>query len=362
MHSSLVVVLFSSLFVATVSGTQCNITNPCPKSAPCCSEFGFCGTDDFCLGGCNPLTSFSLTSCKPNPVCKSTTYNFSNTSRILSNATYFDGDVEKYDWTVDKGSIQNSGSDIAMILTSSNGGTRLSSTRYVHYGKITATMKTGRWPGVVTAFITMSNIKDEIDWEMPGNRVTEAQTNLFWQGHVPATTNGDTSKGLSDTFANYHDYAIDWQPEELNFLIDGKVVRTVKKSDTVDSRGVSTYPSTPSRVQLSIWPAGVPSMPQGTRDWSGGDINWNDPDYKAAGQFYAQVKSVSIECADKLPDRNITSYAYGTNSTTDTPSVAYSNASVLLNEGVSMRDLSVGGASGMVMNITAVLMGVALLI
>lgn len=28
-----------------------------------------------------------------------------------------------------------------------------------------STVKTGRWAGVVTAFITMSNIKDEIDWE-----------------------------------------------------------------------------------------------------------------------------------------------------------------------------------------------------
>ncbi|KAF9269699.1 glycoside hydrolase family 16 protein [Marasmius fiardii PR-910] len=361
MHLTLVAVL-SSLFVATVSGTQCNITSPCPKSAPCCSEFGFCGTEEFCLGGCNPLASNTLTSCKPNPVCKSSTYNFSNMTRILTNATYFDGDIDKYDWTVDKGSIQSSGGDMAMLLTETNGGTRLSSTRYIHYGKITATMKTSKWAGVVTAFITMSNIKDEIDWEFPGTAVTEAQTNFFWQGHVPNKTAGDTSKGLSDTFSNYHDYSIDWQPEELNFLIDGKVVRTVKKSDTVDSRGVSTYPSSPSRVQLSIWPAGIPSMPQGTREWAGGDINWNDPDYKAAGQFYALVKSVTVECGDKPTDANITSYVYGPNSTTETPSVAFSNASVLLNGGISTRGVSFGGASGMVMSLAAVFMGVALFV
>lgn len=362
MHSTLVAVLLSSLFVASVIGTQCNVTTPCPKSAPCCSEFGFCGSDEFCLGGCNPLTSFSLTSCKPNPVCKSTTYNFSNTSRVLSNATYFDGDVDKYDWTVDKGSIQSSGGDVAMILTESNGGTRLSSTRYVHYGKITATMKTGRWGGVVAAFITMSNIKDEIDWEFPGATTTEAQTNFFWQGHVPPVTAGDTSKGLSDTFSNYHDYTMDWQPDQLTFSIDEKVVRTVKKSDSVDSRGVSTYPSSPSRVQLSIWPAGIPSMPQGTRDWAGGSIDWNDPDYKAAGHFYALVKSVSIECGDKPTDANITSYIYGSNLTTDTPSVLFSNTSVLLNGALSIRGLSLGSATGLVMSITTVLMGAALFV
>ena len=45
-------------------------------------------------------------------------------------------------------------------------------------------MKSGRWGGVVTAFITMSDIRDEIDWEFPGNKTTEGQTNYFWQGVV----------------------------------------------------------------------------------------------------------------------------------------------------------------------------------
>jgi hypothetical protein len=45
-------------------------------------------------------------------------------------------------------------------------------------------VKTGRWAGVVTAFITMSDIKDEIDWEFPGNATTEGQTNFFWQGFI----------------------------------------------------------------------------------------------------------------------------------------------------------------------------------
>jgi len=46
---------------------------------------------------------------------------------------------------------------------------------------------TGRWKGVVTAFITMSDDKDEIDWEWPGATTTSAQTNLFWKG-VPNCT------------------------------------------------------------------------------------------------------------------------------------------------------------------------------
>jgi hypothetical protein len=47
-------------------------------------------------------------------------------------------------------------------------------------------VKTGRWGGVVTAFITMSDIKDEIDWEFPGATTTQGQSNFFWQGVIRA--------------------------------------------------------------------------------------------------------------------------------------------------------------------------------
>jgi hypothetical protein len=114
--------------------------------------------------------------------------------------------TSRIDWVLHQGTIFNtnsSGGELALILNQNNGGTRISSTRYVHYGKMTATrtrvflslfhtschgfyflVKTGRWSGVVTAFITMSNIKDEIDWEFPGPNTTNGQTNFFWQGNI----------------------------------------------------------------------------------------------------------------------------------------------------------------------------------
>lgn len=51
------------------------------------------------------------------------------------------------DWTVDKGSVQNSNGALALILTETNGGTRISSTRFVHYGTITTTCEYF-WVGV----------------------------------------------------------------------------------------------------------------------------------------------------------------------------------------------------------------------
>ncbi|KAJ8507677.1 hypothetical protein ONZ45_g9967 [Pleurotus djamor] len=352
-HALLASVLAALSASSTVYATTCNATNPCPASAPCCSEFGFCGSDDFCLGGCNPLESKALDSCMPAPICQDATHVFSDNSRILTNATFFDGNATAYDWVVDKGNIMNtnsSGGELALLLTKENGGTRISSTRHVHYGTITARLKTGRWGGVVVAFITMSGIKDEIDWEFPGAAINEGQSNYFWQGVIPTDhNNGAVHKDISDTFGNYHDYTIDWQPETLTFLVDNKPVRTVKASDTVDG-GIKKYPTTPARVQLSIWPAGINGSAPGTVEWAGGMINWDDPDYKSAGNFYTLVKSVSIKCSDPTkPGPNITSYVYGANATANTPAIAFSNKTTSLNGAGSLRPVGagLGGLLGM---------------
>ncbi|TFL04720.1 glycoside hydrolase family 16 protein [Pterulicium gracile] len=329
----------SSLPALVQAGETCNATSVCASRAPCCSEFGFCGTDEFCLGGCNALSSHEKDSCKPAPVCRDATYTFADNSRILSNVTYYEGNATAHDWVLDSGNMFNtnsSGGELALTLTKENGGSRMSSTRYVFYGTITAKLKTGRWPGVVVAFITMSDIKDEIDWEFPGDGGRVGETNYFWQGVIPEKSNGDKHEADTETFSNYHDYTVNWQPETLTFLIDGKVVRTVKRSEAVVN-GVSHYPSTPSRVQLSIWPAGIESSAPGTVEWAGGMIDYEHEDYKSAGQFYTLVKSIEIKCADTQPTTgNITSYVWGADSTSQSPVVIYSNSSTLLN-----------GASGM---------------
>lgn len=50
-------------------------------------------------------------------------------------------------------------------------------------------------------------------------------------------------------------------------------------------------------MQLSLWPAGLPSNGKGTIEWAGGLINWDSP-YMQNGYYYAQVKEVTVECYD----------------------------------------------------------------
>jgi hypothetical protein len=80
--------------------------------------------------------------------------------------------------------------------------------------------------------------------------------------------------------------------------VDGKVLRSKKKSDTWnETANAYYYPQTPSRIMLSLWPAGLPTNGQGTIEWAGGLIDWSSP-YMQNGYYYAMVSDITVECYD----------------------------------------------------------------
>jgi len=268
----------------------------CPSNKPCCSQYGQCGIGAYCLGGCDPLNSFQLQSCVAAPQCKSTTYKFtdSKSSPILSN-TKFLGDPSKADWVSDGQPLFANGV-VYLTMAPDTVGTVLASTRYVWYGKISATMRTSRGQGVVTAFIMMSDVKDEIDYEWVGVDLQTSQTNYYWNG-IPDYTHSGNITMAGDTYAEWHTYTIDWTPDAITWSVDGQVGRTKKRSETYNSTtGVFEFPQTPSRVQLSLWPGGLASNGKGTIDWSGGPIDWDGKDIQDHGYYFAQVREVTVEC------------------------------------------------------------------
>lgn len=109
----------------------------------------------------------------------------------------------------------------------------------------------------------------------------------------------------TNTVQNEHTYTIDWQPDQITWSIDGNVGRTLEKKNTYNTTDNKYhFPQTPSRVQLSLWPAGLPSNGQGTIDWAGGLINWDSP-YMQNGYYYAVVKEVTVECYSAPSDAQI---------------------------------------------------------
>jgi beta-glucanase (GH16 family) len=71
---------------------------------------------------------------------------------------------------------------VLLTMAPNTVGTLLMSSHYVWYGKISATMKTSQGSGVITAFILMSDMKDEIDFEFVGINMNTAETNYYYQG------------------------------------------------------------------------------------------------------------------------------------------------------------------------------------
>ncbi|KAI5475891.1 Utr2p [Pseudohyphozyma bogoriensis] len=248
---------------------------------------------------------------------------FSSSTPIIAYDSY-NNDATAANWTLDSGNAFVNDSNLVLTLTKSNGGTRVSTTRAIWYGNVTARMRTGKWAGVVTAFITMSGVKDEIDWEFVGNQTTTGQTNYYFEGYTANYTHGGTAT-YSDSYENWHDYGFVWTPDSLEWTVDGAVVRTLLKNNTLDqASGVYEFPQSPSRIQLGLWASGEKGENEGTIEWGGGLVDWKSPDYTENGYYSALVESVAISCYPT--NTSGVSYVYGTN-VSNVPYVAISQDS-----------------------------------
>lgn len=151
---------------------------------------------------------------------------------------------------------------------------------------------------------------------------------------------------LSDTYANYHTYEIDWTPDEITWLVDGQVGRTKKRSDTWNATANQwNFPQTPARVQLSLWPGGLASNAAGTIAWAGGEIDWDSEDIKNNGYYYASFESVDISCynAKTAPGTNTgKSYYYNSALGTNNTVIDSNNATILSSLLATGTNMTVG--------------------
>lgn len=274
--------------------------------------------------------------------------------RILDVSQYL-GDPKTADW-VAQGEPLIHDSSVLLTMPAKSVGTVLASTEYMWYGTVKAKLKTSRGAGVVTAFILFSDVKDEIDYEFVGVDLTTAQTNYYFQG-IPNYDNSGNITGISDTFNNFHEYEIRWTPDQITWLVDGKVGRTKQRSETWNATANQwNYPQTPSRIQLSIWPGGLDTNAPGTIQWAGGPIDWNGDDIKNYGYYFATFGQIEVQCwnATSGPGTsNHVSYSYNdiraTNDTvvdSDKPTILKSFAGTGLNMDAGSSSGSASDPSG----------------
>lgn len=91
---------------------------------------------------------------------------------------------------------------------------------------------------------------------------------------------------VSSPQSQFHTYAVNWTLEQLTWMVDGVIVRTLYAADCDDA--THQYPQTPAKLQLGLWDGGDSSGSSGTVNWAGGYTNLS------LAPFTMYVKSVTI--------------------------------------------------------------------
>lgn len=231
---------------------------------------------------CNPLNT---TDCPPDPAF-GTDFNFQ------FNKTPADGT-----WDTTAGDVLYTPNFGAKFQINKQGDSpTIRSSFYVFWGRFEIWMKAASGTGIISSMMLLSDDLDEIDWEFMGGNSTHAETNYFGKGaqDFHNAIYYPVNNGVQD---DYHNYTIDWTKDRLEFHIDGSLVRTLLPKEANNSLN---YPQTPMRLSLGIWAGGDPTLPEGTRQWAGGDTNYND------GPFTMYVRSTRITDYSKAKE-----YVYG---------------------------------------------------
>jgi beta-glucanase (GH16 family) len=153
----------------------------------------------------------------------------------------------------------------------------------------------------------------------------------------------------ADTFDDWHTYEIDWTPDQIQWIVDGDVKRTLLKSDTFnETANRYQYPQTPARLQMSLWPAGQASNAEGTIDWAGGVIDWDSEDIKDKGYYYATIGQVDVQCYSAPSGTTSTgnnSYIYTSEAAMEANIEVTGNSTILGSLGATGLDMTLGANS-----------------
>lgn len=137
----------------------------------------------------------------------------------------------------------------------------------------------------MSSSVLESDDLDEVDWEFIGPNTTFAETNYYSKGNTTDAIARAKWLPSANPTADFHNYTVRWTNQSIDWYIDGNISRTLKYDD---ANGGASFPQTPMRVKLGIWPAGDPSNNQYTVAWAGGPIDYSK------GPYTMYVKSIRI--------------------------------------------------------------------
>lgn len=127
--------------------------------------------------------------------------------------------------------------------------------RYL-FGRFEATIKASNKPGIVTGiFLHRDSPRQEIDIEITGNRTDRLLVNVFYNPGIEGAKFDYGYRGAAssidlgfDASESYHQYAIEWEPNEIRWFVDGILVhRRVDWNPT-------PIPHLPMAFHVNVWP------------------------------------------------------------------------------------------------------------
>lgn len=173
---------------------------------------------------------------------------------------------------------------VAFTVSQGGDAPQLQSLFYIMFGRVEITMKAAHGAGIVSSLVLESDTLDEIDIEWLGADADEIQTNYFGKGQT-TTYNRGQFHDVVGTQADWITYTVDWTQDEIVWMADGTVVRTLKADEAEENQ----YPQTPMQVKFGAWAGGDPNHnPSGTVSWARGPTDYSD------GPFTMSVKSLIV--------------------------------------------------------------------
>lgn len=107
------------------------------------------------------------------------TFGRKGNARLAKKANYKKVDPLNIDFIIDTGELKNTPDGVILTLKKDKIGAKITSTRALHYGKVTFEIQTAWSGGVVTAAVLMGDTSEEVDLEFTGNALKVVQSNIF---------------------------------------------------------------------------------------------------------------------------------------------------------------------------------------
>lgn len=178
----------------------------------------------------------------------------------------------------------------------------LRSRDYIFFGRVEVEMQAAPGKGVISCLVLQSDDLDEIDFETVGSDTKQIQTNYFYKGDITTYDRG-AFHPVNDILT-MHTYALDWTPDKLEWLIDGKVQRTVRRAEIGDSK----FPQGPMQVKVGTWVAGYQGNSPGTITWAGGIADFSNGPSSAV---FKTIKITDYGGGYSATSKDVKEYVYG---------------------------------------------------